>query len=307
MKRLIPFFGAICLGMTGGLSMGTPVELSPYRMILDRKPFGSETPPTPAAGGAAASALVEPYVKFLKISAFVRDDFSPIIRVGLVETRTNQSYLLAEGESADGILLIRAEFDRERVLLSKENLVYWLAMDGTYILEAEEARQASPEPSEVAPVETEASPKGGATPVPKSSPPKTTRVRPSTAEPPVPVAASGAGASTGPTSPRRTLTERRRMIDEIRKRRAELAQNQSPLAEEKDGEAGSTGSAVPSAQSPTPAPGEIPPLLEGSEMERQLQEYQMQAIREGRAPLPIPLTPEIDAQLVNEGVLPPVE
>jgi hypothetical protein len=42
-------------------------------------------------------------------------------------------------------------------------------------------------------------------------------------------------------------------------------------------------------------------------MEHQLQEYQMQAIREGREPLPIPLTPEIDQQLVNEGVLPPAE
>ncbi len=40
-------------------------------------------------------------------------------------------------------------------------------------------------------------------------------------------------------------------------------------------------------------------------LDRQLQEYQMRLIREGKTPLPIPLSPEADAQLVAEGVLPP--
>lgn len=35
-----------------------------------------------------------------------------------------------------------------------------------------------------------------------------------------------------------------------------------------------------------------------------LRQYQMEVIRSGMAPLPIPLTPEMDAQLVAEGVLP---
>jgi len=33
----------------------------------------------------------------------------------------------------------------------------------------------------------------------------------------------------------------------------------------------------------------------------------MEVIRQGLPPLPIPLTPEMDAQLVSEGVLPPME
>ncbi len=49
------------------------------------------------------------------------------------------------------------------------------------------------------------------------------------------------------------------------------------------------------------------PELTGAVLERHLQEYNLQAIREGLPPLPIPLTPEQDAQLVAEGVLPPLE
>jgi hypothetical protein len=42
----------------------------------------------------------------------------------------------------------------------------------------------------------------------------------------------------------------------------------------------------------------------GPELERKLQEYQMEVIRRGDPPLPIPLTKEMDDQLVSEGVLP---
>jgi hypothetical protein len=49
------------------------------------------------------------------------------------------------------------------------------------------------------------------------------------------------------------------------------------------------------------------PKYTGEELEKHLQEYQMEVIRQGLPPLPIPLTPEMDDQLVREGVLPPVE
>lgn len=48
-----------------------------------------------------------------------------------------------------------------------------------------------------------------------------------------------------------------------------------------------------------------PPRPTPEEVERQLQQMQMDAIRRGLPPLPIPLTPEMDEQLVREGVLPP--
>ncbi|MEN7973548.1 MAG: hypothetical protein ABFR47_06900 [Verrucomicrobiota bacterium] len=62
---------------------------------------------------------------------------------------------------------------------------------------------------------------------------------------------------------------------------------------------------------PTPPPA---PKLSPEEQERRraevranLQDYQMEVIRQGMPPLPIPLTPEMDDQLVAEGVLPPTE
>ncbi|MFC1497714.1 hypothetical protein ACFLS1_04455 [Verrucomicrobiota bacterium] len=48
--------------------------------------------------------------------------------------------------------------------------------------------------------------------------------------------------------------------------------------------------------------------LKGEELDQHLRKYNLQLIRKGEAPaLPIQLTPEEDAQLVKEGVLPPVD
>jgi hypothetical protein len=47
------------------------------------------------------------------------------------------------------------------------------------------------------------------------------------------------------------------------------------------------------------------PRLTGEALKKHLEEVQMNAIREGLPPLPLPLTPEMDEQLVSEGVLPP--
>jgi len=55
-------------------------------------------------------------------------------------------------------------------------------------------------------------------------------------------------------------------------------------------------------------PVEVPkPIYTGEELEKHLQEYQMEVIRQGLPPLPVQLTPDRDAQLVAEGVLPPVD
>lgn len=49
------------------------------------------------------------------------------------------------------------------------------------------------------------------------------------------------------------------------------------------------------------------PQFTGEALEKHLHEYQMEIIRQGLPPLPIPLTPEQDDQLVAEGYLPPVQ
>jgi hypothetical protein len=66
-------------------------------------------------------------------------------------------------------------------------------------------------------------------------------------------------------------------------------------------------------QKPTPAPVKPPePKLSPEEQAKKreevrenLRQYQMEVIRAGMPPLPIPLTPEMDEQLVTEGILPP--
>lgn len=47
------------------------------------------------------------------------------------------------------------------------------------------------------------------------------------------------------------------------------------------------------------------PALSGEALRKRYEEVQMNAIREGLPPLPMQLTPEMDAQLVSEGVLDP--
>jgi hypothetical protein len=49
------------------------------------------------------------------------------------------------------------------------------------------------------------------------------------------------------------------------------------------------------------------PGLTQEELKKHLEQHQMQLIRSGQSPLPIPLTKEQDDQLVREGVLPPME
>lgn len=62
---------------------------------------------------------------------------------------------------------------------------------------------------------------------------------------------------------------------------------------------------APAVEQPALTPEEEQARRE--EVRRNLQEYQMEVIRQGMPPLPIPLTPEQDDQLVAEGVLPPLE
>lgn len=50
-----------------------------------------------------------------------------------------------------------------------------------------------------------------------------------------------------------------------------------------------------------------PPKLSGEDLKKHLEEYQMDVIRKGLPALPIPLTQEMDDQLVKEGVLPPID
>ena len=55
-------------------------------------------------------------------------------------------------------------------------------------------------------------------------------------------------------------------------------------------------------------PVEVPkPMYTGEDLEKHLQDYQMEVIRQGLPPLPVQLTEDRDAQLVAEGYLPPLD
>jgi hypothetical protein len=47
--------------------------------------------------------------------------------------------------------------------------------------------------------------------------------------------------------------------------------------------------------------------IQRAQVQQSLREYQMEVLRQGMPPLPVQLTPEQDDQLVQEGVLPPLE
>lgn len=61
---------------------------------------------------------------------------------------------------------------------------------------------------------------------------------------------------------------------------------------------------TPDQESPTL---QIRRFASQEELQEHLKQQQMDAIRTGKPPLPIPLTPEMDQQLVEEGVLPPLQ
>lgn len=66
---------------------------------------------------------------------------------------------------------------------------------------------------------------------------------------------------------------------------------------------------APTGTSTNRPPASVPPkpTLTGVELQKHLSEYKLEIIRQGLPALPIPLTPDEDAKLVKEGILPPVD
>jgi hypothetical protein len=85
--------------------------------------------------------------------------------------------------------------------------------------------------------------------------------------------------------------------------RANIRQPAAPTSVRRVSRSVSSSNEPPSV----PEPPAEPRFSSPEELQAHLQNVQMDAIRSGKPPLPIPLTPEMDAQLVREGVLPPLE
>lgn len=226
--RFILFLAACSVSWAAAVSIKPqpglpPADFSRYQVILNRMPFGAE--PSPEAIAAAAAANLPPaesFTKNLKFCGLALNKLTKAVQVGLYDTAVKKSYLLAEGEQEDGILVVQADFANERALLRKGAEEVWMGMNQ---------------------VQTVVAP---------------TRAMP---------APAGARASVG-------------------------------------------------ARSAPPAPGNVlhperlKPALTGEALKKHLEQYQMDLIRAGGSkgpPLPMQLTPEMDQQLVSEGVLPPAE
>ncbi len=223
--------------LAGMTAQARVAEFSRYEVILSRRPFGE---PSAVVGPGTDEPKPVPtgpsFADSLKLVALTYSQGD--VRVGFVDSNAKppKTYFLFVGESENGIEVVSASYDDERVVLRKggDERTLSMASGGSVV---RTARTATPVDRPSAGIDS---------------------------RPVVPV------VSRNPVP--RVLSPGRQLRLEEERRRAETI-----------------------------------PDLHGQVLEKHLQEYNMQAIREGAPPLPIPLTPEQDAQLVEEGVLPPVE
>lgn len=285
----------ICLCVFGALLVSakaqtatplpSPQDFDRYVVILERQPFGVESVP-PSVDLPRISPDQSFTAKF-KMVAVTRND-SGVIQVGLVDLKTKQSVMLGIGDSVEGVEVVEADYVKEKARLKRAPEDYWVSMSG------------GSNSFEV---------------VGKAQPPQ---IQPAIAKPgAAPVVASR------PTTARSSYAARR----EARLRK-ELQQIQAMEAlhakESKTADATSVAS-VRAGRQKTDASGKAVPIsdtaqallrllnssdnaeLSPAEVNSLLQQYQKELIRSGQTPLPIPLTPETDQELVNEGILPAVE
>jgi hypothetical protein len=264
-----------------------PVRFDRYGIILDRKPFGAESLPQPPDD--VGKPVVPPDQSFtakFKIVGVTRNN-KGVVQVGLVDIKSNRSHMLMVGDSIEGVEVVEADYVAERARLRRDPEDYWVSMSGGSN-HFELVRKTTPAP---VPVVSEAAPV----------------VKP--------------GGRVG--APRSSYAARRQSREEARIRKElELlqAQEASRIKESKTNETARTVASVRAGKGPADPAASISvtgkALLEklgkaeDSEMSQEevsalLQEYQKELLRSGQPPLPIPLTPETDRQLVEEGVLPP--
>lgn len=250
------------------VSAAGSVSFQRYEVILDRKPFGVELPPPPPPA-VPPIPPGESMVNQVRMSAVVRDD-AGAIQVGLVDQKTKKPYFLAVGDSVDGIEIVEADYERERVRLRRGGEDYWVSMaGGSNRFEA------------------------------------VTSASPASAPPPVALASPMSLAIAG--SVRQAVAQDKRLSYALRRQMREEARRRKEQEQESDAAKKETSKEVKAPVSPAKTDEPVAAEAELSEQEilRLLQQYQKELIRSGQQPLPIPLSPETDQELVNEGVLPP--
>lgn len=210
-----------------------------YQIILTRMPFG-DAPPPAGAPEAAPLPPAESFAKNLRICSITQPEGQPI-KVGLVDTQTQSTFLLRVGEEQEGISLVSANLEQEEAVLKKgaEIVLIKLAEGPSEALSQNQLARRL--------------------------------------------------ARDTPSNRAASYQERRRQRREERLARArELAAQRMEARQQRQQQQAAS-----------------PPRYTGEELRKHLQEYNMEVIRQGLPPLPLELTPEQDAALVAEGILPP--
>ena len=250
-----------------------------YAVILDRQPFGTGMDASGAgAGGVPGQPPAESFAATLQLSGIIES--AAALRVAFNDTKAQKSYLLDVGESEDGIEVVDANYKEEKALLRKGQEEVWLSLKGGTATAAGSA--ASPSAATPAPMP-------GLTSGRRTSS-ATSAAAIAAARPPLsfgplpPNIASSAAASSRVVRLAQMLASSNRTGGAISYAARRMALRDALIQED---------------------PAYKPP--EGEALQQHLQNYQVEAIRQGLPALPIQLTPEQDAQLVKEGVLPPIE
>jgi hypothetical protein len=256
-----------------------------YGVILDRKPFGTEpvvVPPAPPPLPPEKSVVNQ-----IRMSAVVRDS-AGVLRVGLVDLKNKRNYMVGIGESVDDIEIIEADYAAERARLRRGPEDYWESMLGGSNRFERIAEPAPPPPAPDLPA--------------------------------VPAAPPTAAEQNLSYAKRRQQREAARLRVELeRLREAETAKAKTAALASLNAPRESPAVAAGSIRAGKKRPGgrDMEAALSATfsdanrldlseeEIAQMLQEYQKELLRSGQTPLPIPLTPETDRQLVEEGILPP--
>ncbi|MEI6166753.1 MAG: hypothetical protein WCS52_06130 [bacterium] len=272
----------LCAGAQPEAPPAALPDFNRYGVILERKPFGVE-----ALAQSLEPPKISPDMSFtakFKMAAVTRDD-NGVIRVGLVDLKSKQSVMLGVGDSIEGVEVVEADYVKERARLRRPPEDYWVSMSGGSNSYDMVGKEPSPE------VQPDAA-------TPAAAPAVATRAK--------------AGRSSYAARREARLRKELQQIQAIEALHAK---------ESKTADATSVAS-VRAGRPKTDASGKAAPIsdtgqallrllknadnseLSPDEVNSLLQEYQKELIRTGQTPLPIPLTPETDQELVNEGILP---
>ena len=76
----------------------------------------------------------------IRVSALI--DTGSGIKVGIINNHTGNSFLLAENEEVEGVRLISADYDTERICIQAEGTEYWFNLQGDPVARSEAEERA---------------------------------------------------------------------------------------------------------------------------------------------------------------------